>query len=130
MPLLRPMYPMGSFILTFIALSLLHSALLAPRSVTLFYRDFKALLKAGKVVEVGLGERTISGRLIPAGLEGLLPKEKVAELQQFGQRVYRFTYVTRSQALLAVYGHSALPSAPLALQEDAHVRYGVGIPVL
>ena len=42
---------------------------------------------------LSLGERTISGRLIPAGLEGLLPKEKFWELQQFGQGVYRFTTV-------------------------------------
>ena len=93
MPLLRRMYPMGSFILTFMALSLLQSALLVPHSATLSYRDFKALLKAGKVVEISLGERTISGRLTPAGLEELLPKEKIAELQQFGQGVYRFTTV-------------------------------------
>jgi hypothetical protein len=76
MPLLRRIYSMSSIFLIFIALSLLSLALLAPHSATLSYRDFKALLKAGKVVEVSLGERTLSGRLTPAGLEGLLPKEK------------------------------------------------------
>ncbi len=75
------------------ALSLLQSALFAPQSATLSYRDFKALLKAGKVVEISLGERAISGHLTTAGLEGLLPKEKIAELQQFGQGVQRFTTV-------------------------------------
>ena len=77
MPLLRRMYPMGSFILTFVALLLLQSTLFVPHSATLSYRDFKALLKADKVVDLNLGERTISGRLTPAGLEGLLPKEKI-----------------------------------------------------
>jgi cell division protease FtsH len=93
MLLLRRMSPMGSFLLTFMALSLLQSVLFAPQSATLSSRDFKALLKAGKVVEIGLGERTISGRLTTAGLEGLLPKEKIAELQQFGQGGQRFTTV-------------------------------------
>ena len=93
MPLLRRMYSMRSIFLIFMALSLLQSALLAPPGAMLSYRDFKVLLKAGKVVEISLGERTISGRLIPAGLEGLLPKEKISELQQFGQGVYRFTTV-------------------------------------
>jgi len=98
------MYPMGSFILTFMALSLLQFALFAPHSATLSSRDFKALLKAGKVVEIGLGERTISGRLTPVGLEGLLPKGKIAELQQFGQGVYRFTTVMLDDV--------TLPSSP------------------
>src|SRR6266478_4873004 len=93
MPLLRRMSPMGSFILTFMALSLLQSALLIPHSATLSYRDFKALLKAGKVVDLSLGERTITGRLTTVGLEGLLSKEKIAELQQFGQGAQRFTTV-------------------------------------
>ena len=93
MPLLRRMYSMRSIFLIFMALSLLSLALLAPPGAMLSYRDFKVLLKAGKVVESSLGERTISGRLIPAGLEGLLPKEKIGELQHFGQGVYRFTTV-------------------------------------
>jgi cell division protease FtsH len=93
MPFLRRMYPMGSFILVFLTLSLLQSALLVSPSATLSYRDFKALLKAGKVVDLSLGERTISGRLTPAGLEGLLPKEKIKELQQFGQGAHAFTTV-------------------------------------
>jgi cell division protease FtsH len=84
---------MGSFMLVFMALSLVHSALLAPHSTTLSYRDFKALLKAGKVVEIGIGERTINGLLISAELEGLLPKEKIVELQQFSQGTQRFTTV-------------------------------------
>ena len=61
MPLLRRIYPMGSFILTFMALSLLQSALLVPRRATLSYRDFKALLKAGKVVEISLGSVRSAG---------------------------------------------------------------------
>jgi len=93
MPLLRRMSPMGSLLLTFMALSLLQSALLVPHSATLSYRDFKALLKAGKVVDLSLGERTITGRLTTAGLEGLLSKEKITELQQFGQGAHAFTTV-------------------------------------
>jgi cell division protease FtsH len=93
MLLFRRMSSMGSFILVFMALSLVQSVLLVPHSATLSYRDFKALLKGGKVAEISLGERTISGRLTPVGLEGLLPKEKIAEVQQFGQGAQRFTTV-------------------------------------
>ena len=93
MLLFRRMSSMGSFILVFMALSLVQSVLLVPHSATLSYRDFKALLKGGKVAEISLGERTISGRLTPVGLEGLLPKEKIAEVQQLGQGAQRFTTV-------------------------------------
>ena len=93
MPSNRHRFYIGSFILTFLALSLLRTEFSALHSATLSYRDFKVLLKAGKVVDLSLGERTITGRLGTVGLEGLLPKAKIEELQQFGQETPRFTTV-------------------------------------
>jgi cell division protease FtsH len=67
--------------------------LLDRPGATLSYRDFKVLLKAGKVVDLSLGEHTITGHLATAGVEGLLPQETVAELQRLGQGTLRFTTV-------------------------------------
>jgi hypothetical protein len=52
----------------------LQEALFDRPGTTLSYRNFKVLLKAGKVVDLSLGERTITGRLSTAGVEGLLPQ--------------------------------------------------------
>jgi len=39
----------------------------APQNETLSYRDFKTLLKAGTVVDLLVGERTLTGRLTTDG---------------------------------------------------------------
>ncbi|MBP2671533.1 MAG: ftsH [candidate division NC10 bacterium] len=59
----------------------------------LTYNEFKALLKAGKITEVTLADKVITGRLRQEGLDGLLPKEKVAEIQRFGSGEQRFVVV-------------------------------------
>ncbi|MGB4780615.1 MAG: cell division protein FtsH, partial [Candidatus Methylomirabilis sp.] len=41
----------------------IHEFLIARHTETLLYSDFKVLLKAGKVEDLALGERIISGRL-------------------------------------------------------------------
>jgi cell division protease FtsH len=66
-------FSIGYFILTVLGLVLLQTVFFAPQSETLSYRDFKTLLKAGKVVDLSLGERTITGRFTTDGVEGLLP---------------------------------------------------------
>ncbi len=67
-------FSIGYVILTVLGVFLIHTVFFAPQSENLSYRDFKTLLKAGKVVDLLLGERTISGRLTTDGLEGLLSK--------------------------------------------------------
>ena len=42
-------FSIGYFLLTLLGLLLIHSVFFAPQSETLSYRDFKTLLKAGKV---------------------------------------------------------------------------------
>lgn len=81
------------FLLTFVVLLLFQFLLFAPHSENLSYRDFKTFLKAGKVEDLALGERTITGRLKTEGLEGLLPAEKIKELQQMGKGEHRFVTV-------------------------------------
>jgi len=78
------------FIAALLVLLLLQNVLLTPPTASLSYSDFKVLLRAGRVTELTVGERTISGRLMPEGLEGLLPKEKIEELGKGG---HRFTAV-------------------------------------
>ena len=81
------------FGLTVLGLFLIRTVFFAPQSENLSYRDFKTLLKAGKVVDLLLGERTITGRLTTDGLEGLLPQAKREELRKSGHGEHRFVTV-------------------------------------
>jgi cell division protease FtsH len=83
----------GYFLLTILGLVLIQTVFFAPQSENLSYRDFKTLLKAGKVVDLLLGERTITGRLTTDGLETLLPPERINALHQVGQGEHRFVTV-------------------------------------
>lgn len=86
-------FSIGYFIVTFVGLLLLQFLLFAPHTENLSYRDFKGLLKAGTVEDLTLGAQTITGRLKLEGLEGLLPSEKIKELQAFGHGECRFVTV-------------------------------------
>ena len=93
MPSTQQKFSIGYFILAFLGLFLIQTMFFAPQSENLSYRDFKTLLKAGKVVDLRLGERTITGRLITDGLEGLLPPARLKEFRKVGQGEYRFVTV-------------------------------------
>ena len=93
MPLIQRKLSLAYFVLTLLGLWLLQAVVFAPQSETLTYRDFKTLLQAGKIVDVLMGERSITGRLHNEGLEGLLTQEKVASLQKGGPGPVRFTTV-------------------------------------
>ncbi len=82
------------FLIAFLAIMAIQNFLFPPHAENLAYNEFKALLKAGKLDNVALGERTISGTLKPDGLEGLLPKEKLEELKRAGEgKEHRFVTV-------------------------------------
>ncbi len=83
----------GYVILTVLGVFLIHTVFFAPQSENLSYRDFKTLLKAGKVVDLFLGERTMTGRLTADGLEGLLPQAKREALRKSGHGEPRFVTV-------------------------------------
>ena len=81
------------FLATFVILVALQNFLFAAHTENLSYSDFKTLVRAGKVTDLSLDPRTIAGKLTPEGLEGLLPKEKIAELQKAGKGEHRFATV-------------------------------------
>ncbi|MBI5747439.1 MAG: ATP-dependent metallopeptidase FtsH/Yme1/Tma family protein [Nitrospirae bacterium] len=81
------------FVVAFLILIAIENFLLSSHLENLSYSDFKVLLKAGKVEDLTLREKVISGKLKKEGLEGLLPKEKVEELQRLGKGEYHFVTV-------------------------------------
>src|SRR3990172_3335240 len=81
------------FLAALLALMAIQTFLFAPHAENLSYSDFKILLRAGKVKDLTLGERVITGTFEKEGLEGLLPKEKVEGLQRFGEKEHRFVTV-------------------------------------
>jgi len=93
MPSIQQKFSIGYFILAFLGLFLIRTMFLVPQSENLSCCDFKTLLKAGKVADLGLGERTITGRLMTDGLEGLLPQARLKAFRQGGQGESRFVTV-------------------------------------
>jgi cell division protease FtsH len=68
---------------------LLQAVLSRPHAETLAYSEFKALLAAGKVSDVIVEQRTISGRLV-LDSTGVLPAARVAELRKTGESAHPF----------------------------------------
>jgi cell division protease FtsH len=74
-------YTVGAMLLLFG----IQAFLLAPHPESMSYSEFKALLRAGKVSELGLYRDTIEGTFSPTGLEGVLSKEKIEEIKRSGK---------------------------------------------
>ena len=51
------------FLIAFLLILVMQNFLFAPHAENLAYSEFKALLKAGKLEDVTLGERAITGTL-------------------------------------------------------------------
>jgi cell division protease FtsH len=81
------------FLATMFVILAIQNYFFAPHIANLAYSEFKVLLKAGKVSDLILTERAISGTLVSEGLEGLLQRDKVEELKKFGQGEHRFDTV-------------------------------------
>ncbi len=81
------------FLVAFLILLTIQNFLLTPHLENLSYSDFKVLLKAGKVDNLTLKQRVISGTLKKEGLEDILPKEKIEELQRISKGEHRFITV-------------------------------------
>jgi cell division protease FtsH len=78
---------------------------------TLAYSEFKSLLKAGNVRDVTLGETVVSGKLVTAGVEKVLPPDRAVVLKQATQPERAFTAIR-------------VPDPGLVADLDAaHVRY-------
>ncbi|HUW36734.1 MAG TPA: ATP-dependent metallopeptidase FtsH/Yme1/Tma family protein, partial [Rhodocyclaceae bacterium] len=81
------------FLIAFLVILAVQSFLFAPHTENLAYSEFKALLRAGKVESVALGERVITGTLKAEGIEGLPSKEKLDELKRTSAGEHRFVTV-------------------------------------
>ena len=81
------------FLIVFLLIFAMQSFLFAPHAENIAYSEFKALLKAGKVENIALGERAITGTLKLEGLEGLLPKERLEALKRDDGGEHRFATV-------------------------------------
>ena len=81
------------FVAAFLVLLAIENFLMGAITENLTYNEFKGLLKGGKITEVTLTDRMITGRMKQDGLEGLLPKEKIEEIQRFGTGEQRFVAV-------------------------------------
>ena len=68
----------------------IQAILLAPHPENLSYSEFKTLVKTGKVSDLVLYKDTIAGTVSPAGLEGVLPKEKIEEIKRAGKGAHGF----------------------------------------
>lgn len=55
-------FSIGYFLIAFLAIMAIQNFLLAPHAENLAYSEFKALLKTGKVENIALGERAITGK--------------------------------------------------------------------
>ncbi len=77
-------------LLVLVALLLIQSVFFAPHTQNLSYNEFKVLVKKGMVNNLVLGRETITGKLSPEGLEGVLPEEKIKELKRYGEGEHRF----------------------------------------
>ena len=71
-------------------LILLQAVLSRPHQETLAYSEFKTLLAAGKVSDVVVEQRTISGNFIVDSTGGVLPAARVAELRKSGASPHPF----------------------------------------
>ncbi len=77
-------------IAAFLTLFLVQALVLAPHVENLSYSEFKSLVAKDKVSSLVIGKQVITGTLAANGLEGLLPKEKIDELNRYGGGVHRF----------------------------------------
>ena len=89
----RQQFSIWYFVAAFLLIAAVQNYLYAPHTETLSYDSFKTLLKAGKLSDVAIGERTMSGGLINEGLDELLPEEQLDELQKSGTGPHRFVTV-------------------------------------
>ena len=81
------------WIAAFLVMLVIQGMLSAPHTEALPYSDFKALVRAGKVTDVTIGQQVISGHLTPAGLDKLLPAQTVQAIERAGKEPHPFVTV-------------------------------------
>ncbi len=83
-------FSMGFSIAAIVLMIAIQSFFTRSHTENLSYSDFKRLVAKGKVANLVLEDRTISGTLPVEGLEGLLPPEKIAELKEYSTGEHPF----------------------------------------
>jgi len=83
-------FAIGYLAIALIAILVFQLPLFGPRAAHVSYSEFKALAKKGKVSNLTLDRETISGTLSTDGLEPVLSKEKLEELNRLGSGPHRF----------------------------------------
>ncbi len=78
------------FVAALLILFMIQALVLAPHVENLSYSEFKSLVAKDKVSDLVIGKQVITGTLAANGLEGLLPKQKLDELERYGAGVHRF----------------------------------------
>ncbi len=86
----KQQFSLWYFIGVFLVMLAIQDFLRAPHVGNLPYSDFKVLLKAGKIDNVTVRERVVTGQLKADGLETLLPKQTLEQLKQFGKGEHSF----------------------------------------
>ena len=82
------------FLIAFLLILALQEFVFAPTHLNnLPYSDFKALLKAGKISNVGIGETIITGTLSNEGVESILSGETAERVRKLGRGEHRFATV-------------------------------------
>jgi cell division protease FtsH len=81
------------FLAAFLILTALQDYVFAPHVETLSYGEFKTLVEKGKVSDLAIGAKFITGRLKRDGLEGLLPKARIEALTKSGTGEQQFMTV-------------------------------------
>jgi FtsH-like protein len=83
-------FSVGYVLMAVLGLLLIQSLLFAPHVDNVTYSEFKTLVKKGKVSDLVLDRQSIAGTLAVDGLEGVLAKERIAELKRNGGATHRF----------------------------------------
>ena len=86
----KQQFSLWYFVIALLAMVAIQEYLFSPVH-NLAYSDFKALVKAGKVKDVALGEQIISGTMSGDGLESVLSRESAEELKKLAGGEHRFT---------------------------------------
>src|SRR6267378_1303098 len=90
MELKQRKFAIGYLAIALMTILVFQFPLFGPRAANISYSEFKALAKKGKVSNLTLDRETVSGTLSTDGLETLLTKEKVEELERLGGGPQRF----------------------------------------
>jgi cell division protease FtsH len=83
----------GYLLVATVMLILMRSFVSGPHTQNVSYGEFRELVRAAKVDQVTLGERTITGLVAASGLDKILSPERLDEMERAGGEQHRFVTV-------------------------------------